>query len=101
MEKPTKSKKAKISKGKKKVKTNNEDKYLNLLKKIDINLEEKEGKTANISESNEENLLISKEERILSVTDLLANLQEKNIKTSKIKQQITDLNARGVINFHL
>ena len=28
----------------------------------------------------------------------IANLQEKNIKTSKIKQQFSDLNSKGVLN---
>ena len=91
MEKKVKSKISKKLKGEK------DDQYINLLKKIDINLDLREKKTElpfSESKPNDDNFI--NDEQILSVTDLLSNLEQKNFKTSKIKQQYSDLNSKGV-----
>ena len=94
-------KKAKAKLSKKKIKGNNEDNYTNLLKNIDISLTKNEKKLdlsdSDSKKSYEEDLI--KEDQILSVNDLLSNLEQKNIKTSKIKQQYSDLNLKGVLIF--
>ena len=88
--------KPKIKNPKKKLKGTKDDNYTNLLKKIDIDLEEnKKSSPLDIGiKSHEETF--ETEESGLKLSDLLSNLEQKNFKISKIKQQYSDLHSKGV-----
>jgi hypothetical protein len=79
---------------KKKIKGNKDDNYTNLLKKIDIDLDIKNDPLDSVLKSPEETF--SNEDNGLKLSDLLTNLEQKNFKISKIKQQYSDLHSKGV-----
>ena len=61
---------------------------------MDIIVEEKDfGSNFNGQESENKSTSF---DQTLRVEDLLSNLENKNIKTSKVKQQYSDLNKKGV-----
>lgn len=89
MEEKKKKKSKKIRKSK-----DHESNYQNMLKKMDIIVEEKDfGSNFNGQESENKSTSF---DQTLRVEDLLSNLENKNIKTSKVKQQYSDLNKKGV-----
>lgn len=83
---------------KKKIKKEADDLHTNMLKKIDIILDEKDKKSNLDSLKNLPNPQ-NQEDQMLSVEDLLTNLETKNTKISKMKQQYSDLNVKGVAYF--
>lgn len=90
MEEKKKKKSKKIKKSK-----DHESSYQNMLKKMDI-LAEDTNLNGDFNEPESEKKNTSSDQT-LRVEDLLSNLENKNIKTSKMKQQYSDLNRKGVL----
>ena len=84
----------KKKKTKKIKKETNENNYMNMLRKMDIMTEEKAlEKDSPFNDLNDKDI---HNDQMLRVEDLLSNLENKNFKTSKMKQQYSDLSKKGV-----